>query len=240
MRGATIVSSGLARAVREVCGNTLDFLLPQRCPVCGVPADPRRLFCPTCECALPRIGAAVCARCLSEGLAPDACARHPGERAYAAFDYDDAIARLVHAMKFGARPELARAHVAALADALPPRWRRPALVTAVPLHATRRRERGYDQAAALGEALADSLGAPFSAALLERVRDTRAQSRLGPRARRANVRGAFRVRHPSWAAGRRVLVVDDVLTTGATLAEAMSVLRAAGARTAGAVLAWAQ
>jgi predicted amidophosphoribosyltransferase len=80
----------------------------------------------------------------------------------------------------------------------------------------------------------------FAPALLERVKATRAQSSLGPRARRRNVRGAFRVRHPSWVAARRVLVVDDVLTTGATLTEAMGALRAAGAHTAAAVLAWAQ
>src|SRR5262249_35482109 len=143
-------------------------------------------------------------------------------------------------IKFGSRPDLARAYAPALADALPARWRRPALVTAVPLHATRRRERGYDQAAVLGECLADTLGAPFVATALERVRDTRAQSSLDARERRRNVRDAFRVRHPSWVAGRRVLVVDDVLTTGATLVEAMAALRAAGAHTAGAALAWAQ
>ena len=208
--------------------------------MCGEPADPARLFCEACERVLPRLGVPLCARCLGEGSAPDTCRRHPGDRVHAAFVYDDAVATLVHAIKFGARPDLARAHVAVLADALPRRWRRPALVTAVPLHRTRRRERGYDQAAAIGEALADSLGAVFSDAVLERVRDTRAQSLLGPQERRRNVRAAFRVRHPSWVARRRVLVVDDVLTTGATLTEAMAALRAAGARTAGAVLAWAQ
>jgi len=230
----------LSRSLAAQARDLLEFVLPQRCPVCGEPADPERFFCESCAHRLPGIRVAVCSRCLSEERPPDGCARHPGDRVHVAFEYDERMALLVHAIKFGARPGLARVFVNTMAESLPARWRRPALVTAVPLHPTRRRERGYDQAAAIGDALADALGAPFVAGVLERRRDTRAQTSLGPGARRANVRGAFRVTRAAWVRGRSVLVVDDVLTTGATLAECLGTLRAAGARTAGAVLAWAQ
>ncbi len=232
----------VARAVaplRTSLGDLLEFLLPQRCPGCGVAVDPARFLCERCLARLPRMDAAVCARCLRDEQPPDSCARHPGDSVNAAWVYDERVALLVHALKFDARPSLATAHVADLARALPDKARHPDLVTSVPLHATRLRERGYDQAACLGEALAEAIGAPFVPGILRRVRATHAQSGLSPGERRRNVRGAFRVARPAWVRGRRVLVVDDVLTTGSTLCECLELLREHGARTSGAVLAWA-
>src|SRR5262249_21039978 len=147
---------------------------------------------------------------------------------------------LVHALKFGGRPHLARTFAPAVAAALPDRARSGILLTAVPLHSARLRERGYDQAAALAAAVADRIGAPYVPGLVGRTRATAAQTGLGSRERRDNVRGAFAIAKPGWVRGRRILVVDDVLTTGATISEAMSALRSAGARTRGLALAWAQ
>jgi predicted amidophosphoribosyltransferase len=81
---------------------------------------------------------------------------------------------------------------------------------------------------------------PYAENVLVRTRATVAQSGLGPGARRHNLRGAFRLAEPRWVAGHEVLVVDDVLTTGATLSEAMEAVRAAGpgTRTRAAVVAW--
>ena len=201
---------------------------------------PEALLCARCTARLPRLSGALCARCLRDDRPPDACRRHPGDAVHAAFVYDERVALLVQALKFGARPRLARACAPAMAAALPEAARAPALVTAVPLHPVRLRERGYDQAACLAEALADVIGAPFVPDVLVRTRSTAAQSGLGARQRRHNVAGAFHVARPAWVRGREVLVVDDVLTTGATFCEALAVLRGAGARTRGAALAWAQ
>ena len=103
------------------------------------------------------------------------------------------------------------------------------LITYVPLSAKRRRQRGYDQVRLLAEGMAPVLGLPVTETL-EKARHTAAQSGLtDDGARRANVLGAYRVRDPEAVRGRRVLLADDVITTGATLSECARVLRTAGA-----------
>ena len=145
----------------------------------------------------------------------------------------------VYALKYGERPGLARALGEEMARALP-RGYRPDLVLEVPLHRTRRRERGYNHAAMLADALAKALRAPRLEGALSRVRPTRAQARLGPAERRANLTGAFRAVRPAALAGRSVLIVDDVITTGATHEACLEPLHAAGASALGVALAWAQ
>jgi ComF family protein len=118
--------------------------------------------------------------------------------------------------------------------------RRPDLILEVPLHEARRRERGYNQAGVLADELSVRIGVPRLAEALERVRPTRPQARLGAAERRAQLAGAFRARRPETLEGRNVLIVDDVLTTGATLEACFEVLLDAGAHPTGVTLAWAQ
>ena len=106
-------------------------------------------------------------------------------------------------------------------------------VAPVPLHPSRRRERGFNQAALLAERLAADRGVAVRPRWLARLRDTQPQSDLGAAERQANVRGAFEARAD--VAGLHVVVVDDVLTTGATVAECARALRAAGAARIGVV-----
>lgn len=102
-------------------------------------------------------------------------------------------------------------------------------VTFVPLHARRERERTYNQARLLASGLAAALGVPFAGACLKRVRWTATQTDLKAPARRRNVQGAFEARRAEWLRGRNLLLVDDVMTTGATARECACVLRGQGA-----------
>lgn len=214
-------------------------LLPVRCPGCGQPSEAHLGLCDVCWRRVPALPTPVCARCLLEGAPPDGCARHPGDRVHAPWLYDERLAAVVHAFKFEGRVRLADTLAPAMADAVARGGFRPELVLAVPLHATRRRERGHDQAERLALAVARALGVPYVPGVVQRARATRPQTTLGPEARRRNLAGAFRVLEPAWVEGRRTLVVDDVLTTGATLAEVLAALRVVGARTRGAVAGWA-
>jgi len=229
------VSSRFAALGRDL----LAFALPQRCPGCGQPADPARLLCDACRARIPRLETALCVRCLAAGREGVGCLAHAGFAARAAWIYDERAALVVHALKYDQRPGLARALGKEMARALAPGYR-PDLVVDVPLHRTRRRERGYNQAAALADALAEAIAAPRLAGALTRARPTRAQARLGPAERRRNIAGAFRVERPAALEGRSVLLVDDVLTTGATLESALAALASAGADATGVTLAWAQ
>lgn len=103
------------------------------------------------------------------------------------------------------------------------------VVIPVPLHPARLAARGYNQAALLGAAVAGELAVPLVARALSRTRATPPQARLDRAARLGNVAGAFRVRMPARVRGRRVLLIDDVSTTGATLAACAAALREAGA-----------
>ncbi len=226
-------------AARAWVSDLAAFALPQRCPGCGAGADPARLLCDACRGAIPRLSFPLCARCLVRGRDPGGCRAHPLHRVWAAWSYDERAARVVHALKYGERPTLARGLAVEIAKALPPRPR-PELVIEVPLHPARLRERGYNQAARLAESLADAIGVPRIAGVLRRTRSTRAQARLGPEERRRNLAGAFAVEHAEWIDGREVLLVDDVITTGATFEACAEALIEAGARPVGAALAWAQ
>lgn len=184
------------------CDGDLPRLPPERCP----------------RCALPSTGSRTCGRCLAQDPAYDATE--------AAISFAFPADVLVHSLKY--RGELALAPL--LASLLAPRIARDdalAAVVPVPLSAARLRERGFNQAMELARPLAALAGAPLQPGWLERITDTPALAGLALADRAKSVRGAFRCTAP--VTGTSIIVVDDVMTSGATLDEIARTLKRAGA-----------
>ncbi len=143
--------------------------------------------------------------------------------------YSGNVRRAILRFKFRDRADFARPLAAFAADEVRRRFAgRYDVVTWAPVSRERRRERGYDQAMLLAEAVAERLGT-VAVSTLEKTRHTDPNSSLGSEERAKNVRGAYRTTDPELVAGKRVLLIDDVVTTGATMRECARALRAAGA-----------
>lgn len=207
------------------------ILLPPVCLLCGAAGADGHDLCAGCATDLPRNLAAcpVCALPLAVGQPGpcDACRTHPPayDRAFALFRYRHPVNFLIRRLKFSGR--LSHAHLLGdlFADALAERggpW--PDCIIPVPLHPRRLRERGFNQALELARPAAARFQIPLLAESLRRVRYTTPQTRLDARARQTNPLGAFALSQP--LSGRRVALLDDVMTTSSTVAECARVLRA--------------
>jgi ComF family protein len=242
----------LARGGRELGQGLLQLLYPGCCLSCGRPlAATCPHFCDSCRATLLTDPHRSCPRC-AVGVGPFAlleggCAACRGQplpfqAALRLGPYDGLLRDLILRLKYHSGEclaevlgELWAAHAAAQFHAL-----QAEAVVPVPLHWLRRLTRGYNQSAAVAGGVARVLRLPCRPWWLRRVRNTPKQVGQSFAARQENVRGAFRARRRAPVAGRRVLLVDDVMTTGATLGEAARALRAAGAaQVAVAVLAHA-
>jgi len=204
-------------------GRLVDLALPAACPGCGAEGPP---ICARCHPALEvRLGlTAGTPLGLAEGppdplLQLEWCAPFTG-----------VVRRALHALKYAGERRLAEP----LGQAVAQRWRRAGaggdVLVPIPVHVSRRRERGFDQAELIAAVAAHSLGLPWTPALV-RDRATAPQYRLDRRHRAANVEDAFVAKPDSWRAvdGRWVVLVDDVVTTGATLVAGATTLLGRGA-----------
>jgi ComF family protein len=200
--------------VGDLVRAALALVYPPRCAACDARTDGEELlFCGVCAGALVRLDAA------------DAVAGRIAPWEYGG-PLADALLRLKHAGRADLGEPLGRAIAREAAAVIAAA--RVDVVVPVPLHPARLRARGYNQAALLALGVGEGARLPIELGALERVRDTPPQRGLGPAARRRNVREAFAARGAR-VAGKRVLLVDDVLTTGATAAACAGALEAAGA-----------
>lgn len=194
-----------------------DLLFPPKCSFCGGLLEKGALLCPDCQKDLPWL----------TGAAGEKAVELTGGCA-APLRYEGRVAEAIHAYKFGGKSARSRAFGVLIAQCLADRGTQFDLISWPPLSPKRRRSRGYDQAELLAREVGKVLDRPVASTLSKR--EVPAQSGLtGEGARRANVLGAYAVLDPEAVRGKTVLLVDDVVTTGATLSECARVLRLAGA-----------
>jgi ComF family protein len=225
---------------RRLVDHLVDGILPPRCLSCGTAIARGGDVCAACWRDLHFIDGPHCACCglpFDMDLGPltlcGPCIGGPPrfDRARAALVYDEAAKRLILPFKHADRLDQAPALVRWMTRAGGELLAHADLICAVPMHRQRLLARRYNQAAVLALGIARATGVKAVPDLLQRVRATPSQGGLSATERRANVRGAFSVnpRHRAGLAGKKVVVIDDVYTTGATLEEAARVLKTAGA-----------
>jgi ComF family protein len=229
---------------QKILDGLLNLIYPETCFLCSAQVS-RRQDCGICgncwdKAVALKIVPPHCASCglpfqsfetESESLCGDCIQQPPpfaGARSFGLYTAE--LSGVIQGFKFQNRRNLAGLLVPLLADTFFATWRREdfELIVPVPLHATRKRERGYNQSELLARSLARQIATPFKDALL-RVRSTKPQVGLTDSQRLANVHNAFRCAVPAQMSRQRILLIDDVMTTGATAASAARALLEAGA-----------
>ena len=213
---------------------------PATCVVCAVTIERSEYLCADCQSRAARIVAPFCAKCsepfrgaITQTFSCANCEHRVlhFECAVAAYRSRGLVRKLVHEFKYSKQRHLRYPVAGWLRETLrDPRLhgRHFDVIVPVPLHPARERERGLNQAMLLAELLAASTTVPLNA-ILERTRYTTTQTAYDRAERMENLHGAFRLRKKQDVRDLRVLLIDDVLTTGSTLSECARVLRAAGA-----------
>ncbi len=229
----------LAALLKPVGILLLDTLLPPSCLACDAPVDADGQFCLPCFRRVSFVSAPFCAQCgvpLPYGAAAGAtgvCAMCDGfapvfHQARAALRYDAAARQLILPFKYADRTDLARGLALLMARAGGGLLAQADVLVPVPLHKSRLRTRRYNQSALLARALGRISAKPVLLDALARIKPTVALGKLGVASRRAELAGTITARHKTLA-GKRVLLIDDVMTSGATADACAAALLAAGA-----------
>lgn len=213
-----------------VISSLLDFFLPRLCPVCGNNLQPHESFaCDCCKLLIPKVSqnftAVITEKKFSgDGIISDFAALY-------LFQKDKELQKIIHELKYGNRfvtgKYLGREIALCLKDKISA-WSADCLVP-VPLYHVKKAERGYNQAEYLCRGISEISGLPVKLNLIKRIRFTNTQTQLNLNERKKNVEGAFRAANSSRIAGKKIILVDDVITTGATIGECAKVLKDSGA-----------
>ncbi len=218
-----------------------DVFFPRRCVGCGLAnPDATTHLCWDCLAACQLVQPPYCARCgdpvagfIDHEYCCAACGDHPPHFASArsVARYDGVVRQMILAFKYHAATWLAGDLLHLLATGYATYFSPDdvQVIAFVPLHPTRRRERGFNQAELLAHGLSRRFGKPLLRPGLVRRRPTPSQTRLTAAQRRANVQDAFQIRNNPWLEGKRILLIDDVMTTGATVDACARQLTTAGA-----------
>jgi len=223
------------RPLPLVARTLLDFALPPRCAACGTIVDEVDSFCAGCWRQIDFLGDGGCETCGpplegTEARTCAACLAQPPriDRTRAAVAYDDLTRGLAVRLKYGRKVALARTMARFMAPLLSSETGQ--ILVPVPLHRGRMWQRGFNQAVLVARALSRRTGVPVAPGALQRVKRTPPLKGMTPDQRRRTVTGAFAVREPASIAGRSVILVDDVLTSGATAEACAGCLQRAGAK----------
>jgi ComF family protein len=241
-------ASSATRAGAALAGSALrqivDFALPARCPGCGIIVSESHSFCLNCWQSLTWLGEPCCVRCglpfefgsPGETAECGACLANPPrfDRLRAAVAYGEIARKVALKLKYGGRPAVAETMARFMARHQPPPSSAESLqslLVPVPLHRWRIWKRGYNQAALIATALSRRTGVPAAVDIIQRIRATPPLRGMNRRERALAVSGAFAIRDRDKAviAGRRIVLVDDVYTSGATGDACSRMLKRAGA-----------
>lgn len=236
-------------AIRSLVGPLLDLVFPPElyCICCHKATDSTRTYrlCNRCISEIKWIGDRSCIKCgkpLADANTTEVCFscrenRHYFDRGYSCAEYGSNERAMIFSLKYGGHTDIAVTLGEIMYDRMTAEYDAEELsirydsVIPVPVSSARRAARGFNQAELLADEFARRAGIRLDSRSLIRVRDTHAMKTLGPEERRANISGAFRIREHRRAAisGMRILLIDDLYTTGATVDEISRELRSAGA-----------